>query len=188
MNFMNQIKVIAFDLMGVILEEHDSDDWIYQQMDIYSGLDDIVFSQFFINQYHWSPEELLAKTKQYFNACYTIRDRSVFDLVSNYKFALASNHLTAVRDYLKKQDISKYFSEIIISSEIIFQKPDSKFYEVMLTSIKEKPENILFVDDNLENILAAQKFGLMTFNFNPKHDQYNLREQVEQELLKYQIS
>jgi HAD superfamily hydrolase (TIGR01549 family) len=183
---MNQIKVLAFDLMGVILEEQDSDDQIYQQMDIYSSLDDIGFSRYFINKYHWTPEVLLTKTNQYFDQCYSVRDRSIFDLAANYQFALASNHLTAVRSYLKRQDILKYFSKIIISSEIVFQKPDPEFYRTMLTIIGEKPENILFIDDNLENILAAQEFGLNVFNFNPRHDQFNLKEQVEKELLKYQ--
>jgi HAD superfamily hydrolase (TIGR01549 family) len=185
---MNQIKVLAFDLMGVILEEKNSKIRIFQEMDKYSDLDDIGYFQWFHNKYKWDQSELFAKTNDYFDSCYSVRDSGIFNLAETYKFAIASNHLTAVRSYLSRQDILKYFSSIIISSEIKFQKPDPKFYEVMLSNIKEKPEHILFIDDTLENILVAQKLGLNTFNFNPHHDQYNLKEQLEKELFKYQIS
>jgi HAD superfamily hydrolase (TIGR01509 family) len=42
------------------------------------------------------------------------------------------------------------------------RKPDLEIYEQVLGKLKVKPEEILFIDDQLENIEPAQKLGMHT--------------------------
>ena len=51
-------------------------------------------------------------------------------------------------------DLSK-FDYVYLSFEIGIRKPDRKIYEYVLNDLKTLPENILFIDDDTNNILTA---------------------------------
>ncbi|TRX62664.1 HAD family phosphatase [Fulvivirga sp. M361] len=62
-----------------------------------------------------------------------------------------------------------FFSElegIVVSGEEKMIKPNKEIYLLLLDRYKLKAENSIFIDDNLENILAAQKIGFHTVHFN----------------------
>ena len=183
---MNQIKILAFDLMGVILTEKDNNDPVFNDFDRHFDSDQI-FYPWVKEEYDLDPAQADEKALEIMKQNYLVRDQTIFDLSKDYIFAEASNHLAVINQYLESIGILKYFSHIINSSEIGVCKPDPEFFKILITKVKESPENILFIDDKPENIESAQSVGLNTFNFNRNHDQYNLREQVEQELLKYQL-
>ena len=42
------------------------------------------------------------------------------------------------------------------------RKPDEKIYKYVLDDLKVKPEDILFIDDDYQNILAAKECGWNT--------------------------
>jgi len=172
--------------MGVIISEKTFDDQFFQDLDTHIDLDDQGFYNWVNQTYHLNKIDTIAKVMEMFKRYYFIRDPSIFELAGKYKFVIASNHLSVIRDYLEKQAVLKYFQTVIISSEIGFKKPDKNFYRIMIDKIDDKAENILFIDNTEENIIAARKFNLQTFNFDRNNDQYNLKYQVEQELLKYQ--
>ncbi len=52
------------------------------------------------------------------------------------------------------------FDGIIISGHIKANKPHSTIYEALLTEYKLKPQDCWFIDDQKENIAAAQQLGI----------------------------
>ena len=62
-------------------------------------------------------------------------------------------------------DFFKVFKGIVVSGEEKVIKPDPKIYEILLERYALPPTTTLFIDDNLENIKAAQAFGIQTIHF-----------------------
>jgi len=62
---------------------------------------------------------------------------------------------------------------IVVSGDEKLIKPDPKIYQVLIDRYAIKPEESLFIDDNFDNIVAAQKFGFRTIHFT---NEVNLEE------------
>ncbi|HZZ76017.1 MAG TPA: HAD-IA family hydrolase, partial [Puia sp.] len=62
------------------------------------------------------------------------------------------------------------FDGIVISGEEKLIKPDKKIFEVMLNRYQLEAENALFIDDNINNILAAKVMGFETIHVTEKTD------------------
>lgn len=59
------------------------------------------------------------------------------------------------------------FDPAVLSYAVQLAKPDPKIYELAITLAGCLPAEILFVDDMPENLVAAEKVGLQTFQFHP---------------------
>jgi len=72
-----------------------------------------------------------------------------------------SSHIQHCRD--NKYDFLTMLSHQWYSYEVGHRKPDSEIYEFLSQSVKTKfkisKKNILFIDDNKDNVLAAKKCG-----------------------------
>ncbi len=67
------------------------------------------------------------------------------------------------------------FEQFYLSHEIHFRKPNIDIYEFVLKENKLKAEETFFIDDTLENTVAAEKLGIQTWNLTPgKEDVVNL--------------
>ncbi len=66
----------------------------------------------------------------------------------------------------KKKGFYKIFHKAFLSNEIKEVKPMPKAFSMVLKEIKEKPENCLFVDDSLKNVLVAKALGFKAVKFN----------------------
>lgn len=87
-------------------------------------------------------------------------------LKGNYKIILFSNHeKELLRKLLQRHSITDLFDQMIISSEHKMAKPDPRFYELLTKISKIEKNEMVFIDDNSENIEAAKKFGLKTIKF-----------------------
>lgn len=83
-------------------------------------------------------------------------------LKSRCKIAILSNLMYFDKKRINDQyDLSK-FDYVYLSFEIGMRKPDEKIYKYVLDDLKVKPEDILFIDDDYQNILAAKKCGWNT--------------------------
>lgn len=51
---------------------------------------------------------------------------------------------------------------VYLSFEIGIKKPNKEIYEYVLKDLKTEPQNILFIDDDFNNILMANKYGWNT--------------------------
>ncbi|MES2795543.1 MAG: HAD family phosphatase [Bacteroidota bacterium] len=59
----------------------------------------------------------------------------------------------------------EWFDGIVVSGEEKTRKPFLDFYEIMLKRYQIQPENSIFIDDNLHNIIAANALNINTIHF-----------------------
>ncbi len=64
----------------------------------------------------------------------------------------------------------RYFDFVFYSHHIGMRKPEERIYEHVTQSIGAHKEEILFIDDNEANILAAKKFGWQAVLHDPTSD------------------
>ena len=69
---------------------------------------------------------------------------------------------------LKKFDFLHLFEGIVVSGTEKTRKPFSDIYEIILNRYNLIANESIFIDDNIRNIKAADKFGIKTIHFkNP---------------------
>jgi len=66
----------------------------------------------------------------------------------------------------RKFKIESYFKGFIISGDVGLRKPDPAIYELLIGRLKCKANDILFVDDNIRNLDAAERKGIGTVLFD----------------------
>ena len=89
-----------------------------------------------------------------------------------YVLSNTSNlHIEGVNKILEAstgdKDLKDVFGKIFYSYEINRRKPDLDIYEFVLEDAGLKAEETLFLDDNLDNVLAAQKVGIKIIHVDP---------------------
>ena len=64
-----------------------------------------------------------------------------------------------------KYDFFNYFKDIVVSGVEQVIKPNPKIYKILLQRNELAPENCIFIDDTLENLIPAQTLGMVTIEF-----------------------
>lgn len=125
-------------------------DWvnfIKQRMNINVSFDD----------FKKSYEEEYSKVKYYKDVV-----AYAHSLKNRCKIAILSNLMPFDKKRINDQyDLSK-FDYVYLSFEVGMRKPDKKIYEYVVNDLKIDPKQILFIDDDSNNILAAQACGWNT--------------------------
>ena len=104
------------------------------------------------------------------------------ELKGKYKLAILSNNATEwVEDIRKIIPIDDVFDLILFSNEVKMKKPDAEFFNLCSEKLGLKPEECVFVDDQNNNISAAQELGFNTIQFTDA-------EQLKEELNKLGVS
>jgi len=71
------------------------------------------------------------------------------------------------REKIEITGIEKYFTEIVVSGEVGYGKPDSRSYQLVLSRLGAKPECTVYVGDSLESdILGANAIAMKTVWLN----------------------
>lgn len=182
---MSKIKVIAFDLGGVLLKEKDIK--LNKEEDALERMfGNINFDKDYFN---WATKklgkdkkEILKIVKEILKKIYELREPEIFKNIPKKRFIVASNHLSYIKISLKKLGVDKNFESYLISGIIKKEKPNPDFYEELIYITKEKPEHILFIDDNIDNIKSAKKLGIRTIHY--KRDK-SLTNEIIKYLKKY---
>jgi HAD superfamily hydrolase (TIGR01549 family) len=82
-------------------------------------------------------------------------------LKENYKLGIINNGTAITIPYFKKENnFDEFFSIFINSSEVNIEKPDSRIYLLALEQMNLKPEECVFIDDMMDNVLGAEKIGM----------------------------
>jgi 2-haloacid dehalogenase len=81
---------------------------------------------------------------------------------------------------LGRYEFLHWFDGRVVSGEEKMRKPFPEFYHLILERFHLKPEETLFIDDNLRNIHAAEKLGIHCIRFESP-------EQLSAELTKRNI-
>jgi FMN phosphatase YigB (HAD superfamily) len=166
---VSKIKAIAFDLIGVIVQENDVP---------LTSVEALLESKFGVinndrDYYAWVKQETNLSIREIDDLIdciaskrYTIREPGLFDKIPRLKFATATNHISRIdRGWFKKQPIAKNFDYFFGSSLAGIAKPEKEFYVKLVETIQEKPSEILFIDDKRENVLGAEKVGLQVLHY-----------------------
>ena len=66
---------------------------------------------------------------------------------------------------IKRFEFLKLFEGIVVSGEEKTRKPLPKIYEILLDRYQLIPKNCLFIDDNFDNIKAAEKLGIHSIHY-----------------------
>lgn len=95
------------------------------------------------------------------------------EFVEKYDFVLLSNDVAAWSEYLTEyHDMNRYFKEKIVSGDVKCRKPDKKIYELALEMSGKRPEECIFIDNKVENLLVAQELGIYPILFNRDGEEY----------------
>jgi putative hydrolase of the HAD superfamily len=88
---------------------------------------------------------------------------------------LLSNINERYSQLLRSLQLYQAFDPCLLSSEIGIEKPAPQAYEILVQTLHLLPEEIVFIDDNLENVEAAKAKGIDAIIFESP-------EQVRKEL------
>lgn len=162
------IKVIAFDLVGVLVNERDI---------VLSNEEEKLERLFGPNlsdgDYLKKAKEIVCNeknivniTKVLINKLYKVNDKDLFkkikEINSKVKVVIATNHVSFVKEFINSHFDINYLDDLIISAEINRIKPNLDFYEFILNKYKINATELLFLDDNIENVNGANVLGIKT--------------------------
>jgi 2-haloacid dehalogenase len=83
-----------------------------------------------------------------------------------YKFYALTNWSAELFPYaLNNYEFLHWFDGRVVSGEEKMRKPAREFYQILLDRYNLKPEETLFIDDNLRNIKAAEDMGIPSIPF-----------------------
>lgn len=162
------IKVIAFDLVGVLVNEKDIElSEVEEKLERMFGPN--LNDEDYLKQAKKIVEkdlEVINTTKVLINKLYKVKDKKIFkkikEINENVKIIIATNHLSFVKDFIKESFNIDYLDDIIISAEIHKIKPNLDFYQYILNKYSIESKELLFLDDNINNINGAQALGINT--------------------------
>ena len=90
-----------------------------------------------------------------------------------YEFVLLSNDVSEWSAYITEHHgLDKYFSHKIVSGDVKCRKPERNIYELALERIGKKPEECLFIDNTVKNLLVAQELGIVPVLFDRDKEEY----------------
>ena len=111
--------------------------------------------------------DLVTNTKKY--TFYDEVPQLISQLSSNYTLGIISNAWPSLRRIYSYNNLDKYFSAFLISSEIGILKPDLMIFRKALKSIPSF-SRIIYIDDKIENIISANKVGMQGRFLNRNKD------------------
>lgn len=77
----------------------------------------------------------------------------------NYKISILSNYSITLRQKLIRLEIIDLFDEVIISSEVGFQKPQPEIFEILFSKLGVNSDEVIFIDDTQQSLLNANDIG-----------------------------
>lgn len=80
-------------------------------------------------------------------------------------YALTNWHAGLFDIALTRYGFLHWFDGRVVSGEEKTRKPFPEFYQRLLTRYDVKPEEAIFIDDNLRNVKAAEDLGIRSIHF-----------------------
>lgn len=188
---MNKIKWIIFDLGGIVVPEVSS--LIYNRIAKVLNISDEKLKEI-ISKYHRqttagsmtflemysiivkeisspvSPDYLLQEHLNAYRTLAKIHDADVVEYIEtlkkDYKVACLSNLEIEIHDICSKTGLYDYFDQVFLSMEMKMQKPDLEIYLKVIEELKCLPNEIIFTDDRIENVTAANEIGIHGLHFS----------------------
>ncbi len=171
---MNEkVKTIAFDLGGVLA---------YQDLSVLTEEEKLLF-QTYMNRNKGANRELLEYAKSKIAEIYLKIHRLNIGTISTLEMlqekeirsSIWTNNIKEIDAWLEEAGLYRYIrrEDIVNSIYLGVDKPDLEFYHKALYLLKNSPSDVLFLDDNYDNVLGAQICGV-------KAKVYNMSESLEE--------
>ncbi len=94
-----------------------------------------------------------------------------------YKIAILSDQWHLSKEILMPKKDIKIFDVVVTSCDVGVRKPNTPIYQLALDKLKLKPEQTIFIDNQVWNIIPAHKLGMNTILYhNNKKTKEQLRE------------
>lgn len=77
----------------------------------------------------------------------------------NYKIGLLSNNSIKLKQKLIDQNIRDLFDEVVISSEVGYQKPQPEMFKIICDKFGIRANELLFIDDTEKCLEGAEDIG-----------------------------
>jgi len=196
---MKNIKVIIFDLGGVILNISyqntidsfkklgvtNSDNFYSKkkQTHIFNLIEtgEITAEQFLNDLQELTDNATIQEVKDAWNSMLLDLPESRLDLLrslkSKYKLFLLSNtnaiHINAINNKLgetKWKGFCNLFDKMYLSHEIGVRKPNIEAFQFILKQQKLNPNEVLFIDDSPQHIEGAKKLGIICYHLKDGED------------------
>lgn len=188
------IKAVIFDVGGVLVKTHDHshrrewerrldlDDWESEEIVFNSPKGTQAQSGQITNSQLWSwvGEQLSLEDAdlQAFRRAFWAGDRLDQALVAyirslrpHYQTAIISNATDDLRRTLSSTyPIEDAFDLIVCSAEEQVMKPDQTIYRRTLERLEREPQEAVFIDDNADNVAAAQDLGMYAVHYQAGMD------------------
>ncbi len=187
---MNKIKNIIFDLGGVLIDwdpnylykkiipNDEERKWFLDNVCTYDWNEeqdggrsikeatDILIEKFpdyyeWINAYYQRWEEMLNG----FNTGTVDIFKKLKDSKQYGIYALTNWSAETFTRALELFDFLHWFDGRMVSGEEKTRKPFKKIYDLTISRFNLNPEETIFIDDNLRNIIAAKESGLICIHF-----------------------
>lgn len=173
------IKVIAFDLVGVLVSEKQieltNDEEKLERLFGPNKSDDefIKIGKATIG----ADKPIVNIANEIILKLYKVRQDNIFEILKekypNIKLVIATNHVSFIKKFINKYFNIELLDDIIISALIGKIKPNRDFYEYILDRFEIEASELLFLDDNKDNIDAASNIGINTINVEKTMDLVN---------------
>jgi len=100
-----------------------------------------------------------------------VLDNDLIDFIrglrTNYRTGLLSNAWSGARDGIgRKFGSLDAFDVSVFSAEVGMRKPEVEIFHYILEKVGAVPDAAIFVDDFIENILAAKRIGIRCIHFH----------------------
>jgi len=95
--------------------------------------------------------------------------KDMLDLVKRlrgkYKLAILSNTIIEHAAVNRKRKLLGYFNVVLFSNEVGMRKPERRFFELAAERLGISFNNLVFVDNDIQLVRAARKYGLSAILF-----------------------
>ncbi len=187
------IRHIIFDLGNVIVQVHPTR--TMQDFARRCGLSETKVRSFYLSQLHldfmagkYRPKEFFLRLVQEFPCAVEEEEfRRIWNRVigepktgiapliaklkNRYTLSICSNtdpwHWEEAQ---KKCPFLQDFDHYFLSFEMKRNKPDPQIFQLILESLKAEGKECVFIDDTLENIRVAEKFGIYGIHAEEPHE------------------
>lgn len=161
------IKIIAFDFVGVLVREKnipltEVEDKLERKFG--PNISDLNYMNEVSNII--DRNLVIDTARDIIDKLYEVKDIDLFKKIkeknNNVKIIIATNHISYVKEYINKYLDIDNLDDSIISAEINRIKPNKDFYQYILDKYNIEPNELLFLDDNIDNVNGAKELGINT--------------------------
>lgn len=156
----NKVETVAFDLGGVLA---------YQDLSLLTD-EELLLFKVYMNRNSIADKELVEYAKRKMPEIYLkihkLSEEALTTLEmlrdSGVRSSIWTNNIGEIDNWLEQVGLYRLIrrEDIINSFYIGSDKPSIEFYQKALFLLKNSPQEVLFLDDSLENIIGAKKCGI----------------------------